>query len=329
MPHAPDTLSLVADVGGTNTRVALAKGPELLTDSVKKYPNAEFAGLGSVLATYVEAESVDCTASAVAIAGPVRDGRGTLTNLDWSIDTETLAQVTKAETVAVLNDLQAQGHAMGRIAPENLHSVIEGPSAADSATRLVIGIGTGFNAAVVYDTPLGRLVPPSEAGHANMPLRTEEELRLCKFVETSHGFPAVEDVLSGRGLEHIYSWLQSEQGTRAEKRAADIMASTETDPVAQDAVRWFVRIMGTVSGNLALIHLPFGGVYLIGGVARAMIPYLDEFGFGTAFRDKGRFAGFMGNFSVDIVVDDFAALTGLAEHLDGLAQAHHKMAFVE
>lgn len=246
--HAPDTLSLVADVGGTNTRVALANGQTLLKDTVRKFSNAKFAGLGAVLEAYVQEEEVDCAAAAVAIAGPVRDGRGTLTNLDWSADCEMLASVTRAETVAVLNDLQAQGHAMGKIAPENLHNVVPGPEAAANATRLVIGVGTGFNAAVVLETPLGRIVPPSEAGHVSMPLRTEQELRLCKYVETAHGFPSVEDVLSGRGLEHIYSWLQSEAGTHRQMPAADVMAATDTDPVAQEAVRWFVRILGTVAG---------------------------------------------------------------------------------
>ena len=199
--HAPDTLSLVADVGGTNTRVALAEGAQLKKDTVRKFSNKDYAGLGAVLSAFVEEEEVDCAGAAVAIAGPVRDGRGTLTNLDWSVDPDMLSRVTGAETVAVLNDLQAQGHAMGRIAPEYLRPVVDGQSV-EGGTRLVIGVGTGFNAAVVLDTPLGRIVPPSEAGHANMPLRTEEELRLCKFVETSHGFPSVEDVLSGRGLEH-------------------------------------------------------------------------------------------------------------------------------
>ncbi len=321
--HPADTLSLVADVGGTNTRVALAHGSELLTETVRKFTNADYAGLGAVLSAYLADEPVDCAGAAVAIAGPVRDGRGTLTNLDWSVDPDMLAQCTRAETVAVLNDLQAQGYAMGRIAPENLTEVVSGAQVA-GGTRLVIGVGTGFNAAVVYDTPMGRIVPPSEAGHANMPLRTEDELRLCKFVETSHGFPAVEDVLSGRGLEHIYAWLQSEAGVQEQMRAAEIMGSVDTNPMAQEAIRWFVRILGTVAGNLSLIHLPFGGVSLIGGVARAMQPYFATYGFDTAFRDKGRFAGFMGNFHVDLVVDDFAALNGLASHLDTLIAASRK-----
>ena len=316
--HAANTLSLVADVGGTNTRVALAEGNTLMPDTVRKFPNAEYPGLESVIRTYIDDEGgVDCRGAAVAIAGPVRDGRGTLTNLDWSFDRETLARITRAETVAVLNDLQAQGFAVGHIAEANLNTIVPGSAAPEHATKLVIGVGTGFNIAPVFDTDMGRHVPPSEAGHANMPLRTEEELRLCQFVETAHGFPSVEDVLSGRGLEHIYAWRCTEREAPAERRAAEIMSSCTAgdDPAATEAVQWFVRILGTVAGNLSLIHLPFGGVFLIGGVARAMTPYLLDFGFAESFRDKGRFAGFMQNFGVSVVEDDFAALTGLAAHL--------------
>lgn len=313
-----DTYSLVADVGGTNTRVALAEGPRLLTETIRRYKNAEYAGLETVIRTYLDEEGgVDCKGASVAVAGPVRDGKGVLTNLDWAIDRETLARATQAETVAVLNDLQAQGHAIGRLAPENINTVVPGPAATDHSASLVIGVGTGFNAAPVYDTETGRYVPPSEAGHANLPIRTEAELRLCNYVETAHGFPAVEDVLSGRGLERVYRWLASEAGAPAEKTAAEIMAACDRgdDEIARDAVAVFVRILGTVAGNLALIHLPFGGVYLVGGVSRAMTPYFATFGFGDAFRDKGRFAGFMQNFAIHVVEDDYAALTGLAAHL--------------
>jgi glucokinase len=319
--HPANTLSLVADVGGTNTRVALAKWAQLLPETVRRYRNADYAGLESVLRTYITDEGdVDCIGAAVAVAGPVRDGRGELTNLDWTFDRDTVSRATRAETVAVLNDLQAQGYAVGSIAPENLREIVSGSEATALSTKLVIGVGTGFNAAPVYDTELGRLVPPSEAGHASLPLRTDDDLRLCKFVESTHGFPGVEDVLSGRGLERVYAWRRTEAGDPAEMRAADIMAACERgdDPAAREAVEWFVRILGTVAGNLSLIYLPFGGVYLIGGVTRAMTPYLDDFGFAESFRDKGRFAGFMQNFSVSVVEDDYAALTGLASHLNTL-----------
>ncbi|MBD3678054.1 MAG: glucokinase [Rhodobacteraceae bacterium] len=319
--HQKNSLSLVADIGGTNTRVALADGMTLLPESVRRYRNADYPGLETVLKAYIAEEGgVDCAGACVAVAGPVRDGVATMTNLDWTMDKETLARATGAEKVAILNDLQAQGHALGNIPTENLREVIAGPEAGAHAARLVIGVGTGFNAAPVYETAAGRLVTPSESGHANLPIRTEAELRLCKFVETAHGFPAVEDVLSGRGLERVYSWLGAEAGDRKERSAAEIMSAVKdsSDPRATEAVKTFIRILGTVTGNLALIQLPFGGIFLAGGVARAMAPYLKDFGFDDAFRDKGRFAGFMQNFGVSVIEDDYAALTGCASHLKAL-----------
>jgi len=318
MAHPKNTYSLVADIGGTNTRVALADGTKILESTIRRYSNADYPGLETVLRRYIDEEgAVDLIAACVAVAGPVRDGRATMTNLDWTIDKELLARATNAKTVAILNDLQAQGHALGHLDPAKIRTIIDGPDSLENAAKLVVGVGTGFNAAPVFETESGRLVTPSESGHANLPIRNERELRLCHFVSNAHGFPAVEDVLSGRGLERVYAFLGEEEGAPAEASAKDIMdaCATGTDPRALEAVRVFTRILGTVCGNLSLIQLPFGGVYLVGGVARAFAPYLTQCGFAEAFRDKGRFAGFMGNFKVSVIEDDYAALTGSAAHL--------------
>lgn len=322
MTRPANVFSLVADIGGTNTRVALADGARLLPESIRRYRNADYPGLETVLRRYIEEEGgVDCAGCCVAAAGPVRDGVATLTNLDWTMDGALLARATGAERTAILNDLQAQGYALGRIAAENLATVIAGPAAGPDAAKLVIGVGTGFNAAPVHEAPGGRVVAASESGHVNMPVRSEADLRLARFVETVHGFPGVEEVLSGRGLEHLYAFACTEAGAPAEKSAAEIMTALQagSDPMAEAAARLFVRFLGAVAGNLALIHLPFGGVYLCGGVVRAFSAYLGPMGFTDAFRDKGRFSGLMQNFSVRIIEDDFAALTGCAAYLDTLA----------
>lgn len=318
---APNTYSLLADIGGTNTRVALAEGTRLLPDSVRKFSNAEFPGLGAVLERFLEeAGHPDCAGACVAGAGPVRDGVLTLTNLDWTIDGETVGRAARAEKVAVLNDLQAQGHALGHLPQTSVSQVVAGGAPRPGATMLVIGIGTGFNCAPVYEAPGGRFVPPAEAGHANLPIRSEIELELCRTLEDAHGFPSVEEVLSGRGLKHLDSFFSRRAGRPREYASDQIIAAAEAgdDPVATETLREFIRIFGTVTGNLALIHLPFGGIYLIGGMARAVSPWFESMGYADALRDKGRFAGFMRNFSVSVVDDDFAALTGCAHHLDGL-----------
>ena len=321
MGHPKNTYALVADIGGTNTRVALAQGRRVLQSTIRRYRNADFPGLETVLRRYIaDEDGVDPIAACIAVAGPVRDGRATMTNLDWTMDKDTLARAARSKTVAILNDLQAQGHALGHIDPVNIRTILAGPEGPPHAARLVIGVGTGFNAAPVFDHANMRLVTPSESGHANLPIRNERELRLCQFVSTAHGFPAVEDVLSGRGLERVYAFLGQEANDPKECAAHDIMArcADGSDPRAVAAAELFTRILGTVCGNLALIQLPFGGVYLAGGVARAFAPHLEAFGFGNAFRDKGRFAGFMSNFAVHVIEDDYAALTGSAAHLVSL-----------
>ena len=44
---------LVADVGGTNTRVALANGGVLQSDSVHRYHNADQSGVAEILQDYM------------------------------------------------------------------------------------------------------------------------------------------------------------------------------------------------------------------------------------------------------------------------------------
>ena len=324
MTFPANQTSLVADIGGTNTRVALSTGGKVLHDTIRRFANAEYPDLVAVLTRFIaDAGGVDCAGACVAAAGPVRDGVAEMTNLDWTIDHVSVATATRAETVAVLNDLQAQGHALGHLAPGALRHVT-GPAAGQKgASQLVIGVGTGFNAAPVHDGPGGRIVAASECGHVTMPVRTEADLRLSQFVEKAHGFPGVEDALSGRGLERVHAWASAEAGHGQTKTAAEIMALIEAggDAIAERTGTVFVRLLGAVAGNLALTHLPFGGSYLIGGVARAFTPHLGRFGFAEAFRDKGRFSEFMEQFPVFVIEDDYAALQGCAAYLETLMAA--------
>ena len=306
--------TLVADIGGTNSRVALAEGTLVLTKTVHRYTNTEFSGFDAVLKSFLETHNdVDCIGACAAVAGPVKDGVGTLTNLDWSIDEAMLRRVTSAENTGVFNDLQAQGYALGHMEKDAVTRLIGLEPTDPSATKLVIGVGTGFNAALVVDTANGRTVPPAEAGHITLPARSETELAFAKHRQEKVGFAAVEDMLSGGGLERLYGFLND--GNSATGREVMTAFEAGTDPVAAQTAQMFVTMLGAVAGNLALIQLPFGGIYFAGGVARAFSKHFDNLGFGDAFRDKGRFAEFMDQFSVHVIEDDFAALTGCATYL--------------
>ena len=319
MPHTHNSLNLVSDIGGTNTRVALARGTTLLPETVTKYRNADHSSLQDVLKRFVqEQDNVDTAAACIAIAGPVKDGHATMTNLDWEIDLASLADATKAEKSFILNDLQAQGHALGYLPAASEQQLFKGRSTDTGATKMMVGLGTGFNIAPVFETSAGRFIAPSESGHISLPARTDIDRRFAAAVAAQFDFPTIEHALSGSGLENLYQFHNSGALGEAGKTAAQIMTDCEagTDPVATRAVQHFVQILGTVCGDLALVQLPFSGIYLVGGVARAVVPHLKAFGFLEAFQAKGRFDEFMTSFSIYTVSDDFAALTGCAYYVE-------------
>ncbi|WP_227269701.1 glucokinase [Roseobacter weihaiensis] len=321
MAHATPPVFLVADIGGTNTRVALSDGENVLSGTIRRYRNAEHPGLEVVLKQYLAAEGdIVPRAACIAVAGPVRDGKGHLTNLDWDMDEAGLAKSIGAGHVAMLNDLQAQGYALDHVSDADMMLVRQGSDGPDGAPRLVVNLGTGFNASPVFVAPSGPFVATSESGHATMPVRTEQDMRLCGFVARQHGFAAIDDILSGRGLAHIYAFLSHEAGKNDTLTSAAIMegCASRADPLAVETVAYFTRLTAMVMGNLALVQLPFGGIYMVGGLSSAIAPYMAEFGFDTAFRDKGRFADFMDDFSIYVLQDDYAALKGTAAYLHGL-----------
>ena len=78
----PRNLAILADIGGTNTRVALSEDGSLRKDSIAKFRNAEFDSLEPVLRGYLNKAGLDRVEGVcVAAAGPVRDGVAELTNI--------------------------------------------------------------------------------------------------------------------------------------------------------------------------------------------------------------------------------------------------------
>lgn len=309
--------TLVADIGGTNTRVALANDRIVDQNTVRRFSNADAADFATVLRRYLEETQIDAgtlDGACAAGAGPVQHGAVTLTNLDWRISPEILQDTLGTSHVAVLNDLQAQGFAVGYAAQGTVDTLTPGASDPQSQTKLVVGVGTGFNAAPIFETAAGRMVMPSESGHIALPELDDATSKVIAYLEEKYGFPSVEEALSGRGLTQVDAAVNDTEGRDAPALMADLEAG---DASAADAIRTVVALLGAVVGDLALITLPFGGISLVGGVTGHLAPWFEPFGLLDAMRAKGRFGNFMEQFGVEVVTDDYAALTGCAVHLSG------------
>ena len=302
---------LVADVGGTNTRLAISRDGKLDTTTLQKIRNVDFSDLEAVLAFYLTNSNETIDEAAVAVAGPVQNGKGELTNRAWKFDEISLAKSLQVDAVFVLNDLQAQGHAIGKIPSENIRSLWQPTEVIHAdATKLVIGVGTGFNAAAIINSASPNLVLPAECGHSSLPQEDEADRLIAEKLQENFGFASVEDALSGRGFENLHNLVVSENSINLSSQQI-FEAANKGDFASLQTVQVFCRLMARTSGNIALNFLPFGGVYLIGGMARAVTEYLDRFDFVDHFQSKGRFSDLMKQFPIALIEDDFAALYGL------------------
>lgn len=306
-------LSIVGDIGGTNSRLGLAQGERVLPESLRSYRNATLAGPEALLATYrddIAHGAID--ALCLAVAGPVRGRQAQMTNLGWFFEADSLGEQTGAGQVRLLNDLQAQGHALPALPAGALCTLRPGQPAPATATRLVLGIGTGFNAAPVHTDGTRIVVPASECGHATLPQTTEPQRALARALERRHGHATIEEALCGRGLVTLHGFLGGGEATSA----AIIAALKAGEARALETGALYAGLLGAVLADMALVHLPYGGIYLIGGMARALAPHLDALGLEAAYRRPGTPCDdILAAIGLHVVEDDTAALLGCAAAL--------------
>ena len=294
---------LVADVGGSTTRVGLAAPDGLRAGTTETYDNNAYPGLAPLLADHLRAHPARVTALCAGVAGPVHGDAAQLTNRDWRVEQAALCAATGAGAVHLLNDLQARGYALDDLEGGSVAALRRGQGTRAGA-RLVMGLGTGSNVAVVHQVDGNLFVPPAEAGHTTLPYDPALE-GLAEHVARTRPHLPYEAVLSGPGLTTLHEWRTGQRLCPSEIIAAR----------PSGTLRLFVRLLGMVAGNLCLTHMATGGFYLIGGTARAIAPFLDEMGFEETFTAKGPYTNIMQDIPSHLITDDMAALSGCARYL--------------
>jgi glucokinase len=306
---------LVAEIGSTNSRIAQSRGVAVDFSSIRKFKNSDYSGFQDILGRYCESLEFVPDAVCVSIAGPVINGKGSLTNIDWSVDSELLCSVSHSSKGYVLGDLQAEAYSTKHVSSDPI--IVSAPDSTKVGVSLIAGVGTGFNAVPIHTTIDGPYVPPSEYGRSSFPTWDDASLAVYNSIKRRHGFASVEDALSPRGLIDMLSYFGS---NRSINELAEAFVDAGNDPEGPEAqaLRMFSEGLGRVLGDLALEHLPFGGIFLTGGVARALGPWLNDSyaRFSRGFEDKGRFSGFMKNFSVSLIRSEGSALVGCAAYAD-------------
>lgn len=261
-------MRLVADIGGTNSRLALSRAGTVVTGSIQSFSNADWAGLEGIIEAYLASQGTIPKEMVIALAGPVHGDKGALTNRNWLIEADKLAGLFDVEQVHLLNDLTALGYSVPHLDAGQVQQIDQGRVQSSSfAQSLVIGIGTGFNVSPVYQNGRAIVCPAVEAGHVTLPSGIAN--LLSKFDLDASRYPTVEDLFSGRGFA---SFCQHVCADRSLDGPTAIAAYGKSDSeTITYAVDGYAALLGQLSRDLSLAYLPVSGLYFAGSVARSVL----------------------------------------------------------
>lgn len=322
------TLLLAADLGGTKSNLWLFEyrnGKRKIREQAT-LRSADYANARSVLAAFLKDARVQ--AAALAIAGPVIEGRAKTPNLPWEAEQAVIARALGTERVELINDLAATAYGLAEVGTGGLATLNEGSHGTGAIA--VIAAGTGLGEAALAPEAAGRLALPSEGGHADFAPGNDTEVALLQYLARRYGHVSWERVVSGPGLHAIYDFLiDTRRGTPSGGLAARMAsgdpsaaiahaALEQSDAAAVQALDMFVRLYGAEAGNLALKFLATGGVYIAGGIAPKILPRLLSGLFMEGFLAKGRHADLLRRIPVNVVLEPKAALFGAARRAAAL-----------
>ena len=91
-----------------------------------------------------------------------------------------------------------------------------------------------------------------------------------------------------------------------------VAAAKNTDPLSKNTMELFVELYGAEAGNLALKLLPYGGLYIAGGVAAKNLPLMQTGSFINAMVDKGRMRALLERIPVYVILNEQVGLIGAA-----------------
>ncbi|MBX9844090.1 MAG: glucokinase [Xanthobacteraceae bacterium] len=282
-------LILVGDIGGTNARFALASRGSLL--SVHSCKAAEHPGVLEALSHFLNREGKGSNVEGVAlgVAGPVHDGKSTITNTGWTVDRDALRSHLNCRAVYLLNDFEALAWSLPCLSGADVVQLHAG-KAVVGGTQVVLGPGTGFGAACLMRRD-GRLVTVTgEAGHSTFSAASKADEELVDRLRQRFDHVSIERVLSGPGLQNRTAlWPKSAAQTRPRVVPARSRKPACKDPARHAAGRWtrFARCSERSRATLRSRSVPSAACMLRAASFRASCNGCNSPGSKIGFSPKG------------------------------------------
>jgi glucokinase len=255
----------------------------------------------------------------LAVAGPVLQQRVAVTHLPWQLDAAELSMRYGWQHAELINDFAAQAYGLPVLAIADVLTLQTGQPDKD-APQLLVGAGTGLGIATRISCGKQVHIIASEGGHADFAPHGEQQRALQAALYARFGEVLLETVVSGAGLENIDAFLSVNAEEPQRSAAAISAAAQQGEVLAMAAMNLFLDCYGSTVGNLALINLPAGGVYITGGIAPKNAALFNNGRWLAAFCDKPSMQNLLRTIPVHIVMNEHLGLLGAAERAFSLVR---------
>ncbi|MBL4765713.1 MAG: glucokinase [Colwellia sp.] len=322
---AKNTINLIADIGGTNIRLALAdKSCKTNYKEIETYRCADFANLIDIIALYIDKKQLNGLVinACLAIACPVDNDLISMTNLPWQFSQTDLKSQLKLNSLTLINDYTAIAMAIPLLDDEQKVKIGGGEMVANKPIS-VCGPGTGLGVANLIPVSTSGVSQwhcvSGEGGHVDFAPVGEQEIAVLRYLNTIKKRVSYEQLLSGYGIEQIYQALvnkgDGEQQPHLSAQEISKQGIENTCPFCHQTLLIFCQTLGSFAGNLALIMNSQGGVYIAGGIVPRFIDFLKESKFRERFETKGRLSNITLQTPTYVITEQQPGLLGAAAYL--------------
>ena len=304
---------LIADIGGTNARFALASGDRI--HDARLYACADFPDIDSAARRYLSECNAKPSEAAFAVAAPLHGDAVRMTNHVWRFSVRAVREALGLEQLIVLNDFTALALSLRHLPADELQQV-GGRSSTPNAPVALIGPGTGLGVSGLVPARDQWIPLQGEGGHVTLAAMDDREAAVLAELRVRFGHVSAERVLSGPGLVHLYQALCKLDGNPAVLQSpADISRQgvDGSDAMARAALDMFCAMLGTTTGNLVLTLGAVGGAYIGGGIVPRLTGFFEHSAFRRRFEDKGRYVEYLAPVPVFVIHTELPALVGLAQ----------------
>lgn len=318
------TINLIADIGGTNIRIAIAdKSSDNYFIEMATYRCADYASLAEVIALYIDTKQLTNTTidACLAIACPVDTDIISMTNLPWQFSQHALKEQLNFQSLTLINDYTAIAMAIPLL-NDSQKVKVGGGDVTPNAPIAVCGPGTGLGVANLVPISISGVNKwhcfSGEGGHVDFAAVDDIDIKILQQLKNIKARVSYEQLLSGYGLIQIYQALciiNDHAGDKLSAAEISAKALSGSCAICQQTLAQFCKILGSFAGNLALMMNSKGGVYIAGGIVPRFIDYLKSSAFRERFEAKGRLSHITQKAPTYIITEKQPGLLGAAAYL--------------